>query len=85
MYTTHFIFNELETRCSLIWDDKGNCAIIDPGYKDAEKKDLVAFIESKKLNPVCIMLTHGHFDHIYGLADCARTWNIPVYMDVKEK
>ena len=85
MYTEHFIFNELQTRCCLVWDDKGNCAIIDPGYKDAERTDFVAFIEAKKLNPVCIMLTHGHFDHIYGLADCVRTWNIPVYMDSKEK
>lgn len=85
MYTEYFIFNELQTRCCLAWDGKGNCAIVDPGYKDAERAALVAFIEAKKLNPVCIMLTHGHFDHIYGLADCVRTWNIPVYMDSKEK
>lgn len=80
----HFIFNALQTNCSLIWDDNGFCAIVDPGYIDAEKEQIVAYIASKNLTPVCVMLTHGHFDHIYGLADLIRTYNIPVYMDAKE-
>ena len=84
IHTEYFIFNALQTRCSVVWDDKGFCAIVDPSYKDAERKEIVAFIESKKLSPICVMLTHGHFDHIYGLADFARTYDVPVYMDCKE-
>lgn len=84
MHTEHFIFNELQTRCSLVWDDNGFCAVVDPGYKDAERDRIVAFIEQKKLRPTCVMLTHGHFDHIYGLADFVRTFDVPVYMDVRE-
>ena len=81
-----FIFNALQTRCTVIWDEKGSCAIFDPGYgQDAEKEELVAFIESKRLKPAAIILTHGHFDHIYGLADLASTYNLPIYMDMKEK
>jgi glyoxylase-like metal-dependent hydrolase (beta-lactamase superfamily II) len=67
-----------------VWDDKGFCAIVDPSYKDAEKETIVAFIESHKLTPVCVLLTHAHFDHIYGLADFVKTYNVPVYMDSKE-
>ena len=84
IHTEHFIFNALQTRCSLVWDDKGFCAIIDPSYKDAERETIVAFIEANKLTPVCVMLTHAHFDHIYGLADFVKTYNVPVYVDSKE-
>ena len=84
IHLKHFIFNPLQTNCYLVWDDKGFCAIVDPSYIDAEKEQIVAFISSKKLTPVCIMLTHGHFDHMYGLTDFTRTYGVPVYMDGKE-
>lgn len=84
IHTEHFIFNALQTRCSLVWDDNGNCAIVDPSYKDAEQKEIVAFISANRLTPVCVMLTHAHFDHIYGLAHFVRTYGVPVYMDSKE-
>ena len=79
-----FIFNPFQTNCFLVWDDNGLCAVVDPGYKDAEKEQIVAFIKSRNLTPACILLTHGHFDHIYGLADFASTFSVPVYMDMKE-
>ena len=84
IHIQHFIVNQLQTNCSIVWDDKGVCAIIDPGYIDAEKDKIVAFIGSKGLKPACVMLTHGHFDHIYGLTDFVRTYEVPVYMDAKE-
>ena len=84
IHTRHFIFNELQTNCTIVWDDNGQCAIIDPGYIDAEREQIVAFIADKRLTPVCVMLTHGHFDHIYGLADFIRTYSVPVFMDAKE-
>lgn len=81
----HFTFNAFQVRCSIIWDNNKRCAIIDPGYhEDAERNHIVAFIEDKKLTPVCILLTHAHFDHIYGLKDLMNTYSIPVYMDLKE-
>ena len=79
-----FTFNAFQERCSLVWDEDGHCAIIDPGCKDAETEQLVAFIASRQLVPACIMLTHGHFDHIYGLASLVKEYDIPVYMDSKE-
>ena len=84
IHLEHFIFNPFQTNTYLVWDDNGFCAVIDPGYNDAERNKIVAFIQSKNLTPVCVMLTHGHFDHIYGLADFASTYNVPVYMDMKE-
>ena len=84
IHIEQFIFNPFQENCFLVWDNDGHCAVVDPGYTDAEKKDIVAFIEAKNLKPVCILLTHAHFDHIYGVADFARTYNVPVYMSAKE-
>ena len=84
IHIEQFIFNAFQTRCCLVWDDKGVCTVIDPGYIDAEKDRIVAFIESKNLKPASILLTHAHFDHIYGIADFVRKYNVPIYMDMKE-
>ncbi|MDP0965029.1 MBL fold metallo-hydrolase, partial [Klebsiella pneumoniae] len=50
-----------QQNCSLIWDEKRNAAIIDPGG-DAEK--LIKRIEELDLNLQAILLTHGHLDHV---------------------
>ena len=81
----HFLFNPFQEQCSLVWDETGSCAIVDPGCQGPEIDELTDFISSKGLDPVCIMLTHGHFDHIYGLVALTKIYNIPVYMDSKEK
>ena len=82
IHTHFFIFNAFQQRCTLVSDDKGECAIIDPGFYDSQERDqLFGYIEQNKLHPVCIMLTHAHFDHISGMAEAAAKYDIPVYMD----
>ena len=81
-----FHFNELQECCSVIWDDTKECAIIDPGfYKASERDRLDGFIRDNGLKPVKILLTHGHFDHVFGLKECAGMYGIPVFMDPAEK
>ena len=82
-----FTFNSFQTRCSVVWDDSLSCAIGDPGCSsDAEISELTSFISSRGLKPVCIMLTHGHFDHVLGVADLVSRYdNLPVYMHPADK
>ena len=48
-------------------DQTGDCAIIDCGcYDRNEFSALVGVIESGKLNPVLLLNTHCHLDHIFG-------------------
>lgn len=81
----HFTFNSFQTRCMVIWDKDGCCVFIDPGFcTPSEKSELTAFVASKGLKPACIMLTHAHFDHIYGVAELMKEYEIPTYMHNRE-
>ena len=86
MHIEQFTFNPFQERSSVICDNDGNCAFVDPGFADAAERDrLIGFVSTKGLKPVCVMLTHAHFDHIYGVAELARMYGIPVYMHPGEK
>lgn len=81
-----FCFNAFQECCSVVWDESGECMIVDPGFYDAyEKGELFGFISDKGLDPVRILLTHAHFDHIFGVAETAKHYGIPVYMSAKDK
>lgn len=49
-----------EVNCSILSDD-GKAWIVDPGQ---EAGRIIAHLEKKGLEPVAILLTHAHFDHI---------------------
>ena len=86
MHIEHFTFNAFQEHCILAWDENGFCAFVDPGFSSAAEHDrLAAYVAEKNLKPVCIMLTHAHLDHIFGVAELAELYGIPVYMDAKEK
>ena len=60
-------FNPFQENTYVVWDDDKNCAIIDPGCSDEhERGELVAFIESEGLNPIKLLNTHCHIDHVLG-------------------
>ena len=76
-----FYFNPIRVCCYVAWDDSGECVVIDPGcYGERELQRLKDFVEQKQLKPVRILLTHGHFDHILGLEDVARTWKLDAWI-----
>lgn len=57
---------QMGTNCYVIWDEKSlEAAVIDPGFEDQR---IIDIIKEKKLNVKYILLTHGHFDHLGGVA-----------------
>ena len=77
VHVKNFYFNDFRECCSVIWDETGECVIVDPGCgTEPEKASLYGFISGKGLKPVKILLTHAHFDHILGLADCAGKYRL---------
>lgn len=55
---------------------------MDPGcYTEDEKSELSDFIESGKLTPLKILLTHAHIDHILGINFLAGKYDLPIVMN----
>jgi hydroxyacylglutathione hydrolase len=74
---------QLQTNCYLLWDeDTLDCYIIDPG----DDADFISIeIIERKLKPQAILLTHGHFDHCLACLELKLNFNIPIYLDQKDK
>ncbi len=61
------VFSPIEVNTYILADDSDNCAIIDCGCYDKEESErLLDFIKSKSINPVLLLNTHCHLDHIFG-------------------
>lgn len=81
-----FIVNRLEENTFVAAGAPGRCVIVDPGCEDAaEQRRLADFLDARGLQPEAILLTHGHFDHIYGVAALQKRYGCPVYMSSADK
>lgn len=56
----------LPTNCYIVLDEKGNAAVIDPGGEGAS---ILNRISQENATLSMVLLTHAHFDHIYGLPE----------------
>lgn len=67
MNIRRFACNMLEENCYVVSDDTGDCVVIDCGaYYDNERASIVNYIRDNQLNPVHLLVTHGHLDHNFG-------------------
>jgi glyoxylase-like metal-dependent hydrolase (beta-lactamase superfamily II) len=66
MKIDRFILGDFETNCYVVRADEPatDCLVIDPGF---DAQPVVKSLVEHKLNPVAVILTHGHVDHIAGL------------------
>ncbi len=74
--------NLLQERLYVAWKESGRCILADPGCYDAsEISALEKLLAQEGLTPAAILLTHGHFDHIFGVKPLQdRFGGIPVYL-----
>jgi hydroxyacylglutathione hydrolase len=61
-----------QTNCYIVTID-GKDLIIDPGI------DAIKWVQSQVSNPIAILNTHGHFDHVWSNQALQRAFNIPIY------
>ena len=67
MQIDRLILGEFQTNCYVVRRDESaaDCLIVDAGL---DAGDLIRFLQQHGLHPVAVVLTHGHADHIVGLA-----------------
>ncbi len=72
-----FIFNQFYENTYIVSDSTNDCIIVDPGcYSNDEKNLLKKYIDNNNLNPVKLINTHCHIDHILGNKFVAKTWGL---------
>lgn len=81
-----FVFNPyLENTMVLNAKGSSKAVIIDPGcMPGAETRALEKMVSDQGLEPVAILLTHGHADHTHGAAALQKKYGIPVYMNTAD-
>ena len=71
------VVNMIEENCYILWDETGEAAIADCGaFYDEDRESIRKFIADKALTPKLHLLTHGHFDHIFGAQFVADTYGL---------
>ncbi len=87
LHSRIFTFNPLGTNCVVLWaDGQQACTLVDPGMSSDEGfKDLTEFLQNHDLTPDAILLTHGHFDHAWGVEKLLKLFAVPVYMHPADK
>lgn len=72
-----FTFNPVRENTYILFDETGECVIIDPGMYDGEEQnEVVNFIKDRKLKPVLLLNTHCHYDHVFGNKFVYDTWGL---------
>lgn len=77
------VLGTVATNCYIISNPQTKQAIIiDPADRPQIIDD---YIQTNDLCPVAILLTHGHFDHIFAVAQLSLEYHIKVYAQEEEK
>jgi hydroxyacylglutathione hydrolase len=79
-----YALGPIQTNCYVVraGRDATEAAVVDPGGDAAE---LRLGLASTGASCAAILVTHGHFDHVGGVADLAEGTGAPVYMPAGER
>ncbi len=78
-----FIAGMMQTNCYVVSNEETKeCFLVDPAVCTP---DMVSYIKENGLKLQAILLTHGHFDHILGITEFLREFEVPVYAYEAEK
>ena len=81
-----FTFSPVQENTYVLYNEQGQCCIIDPGcYFPEERDELKTGIEKTGLTPVLLLNTHCHLDHVFGNKFIYDTWGLHLHLHQKEK
>jgi hydroxyacylglutathione hydrolase len=77
-----FTFNPVQENTYVVYNEKRDCCIIDPGcYFATEEQELREFITQNELRPIYLLNTHCHLDHIFGNRYINKTYGLVLYLN----
>jgi hydroxyacylglutathione hydrolase len=80
----NFVLGSIDNNTYLLWDETTQQAVvIDPSFNPAA---VINAIKKNNLNLTGIWLTHGHFDHFFGIPDmvASHSQSIPLLIHPKD-
>ena len=81
-----FTFSPVQENTYVLYNDKGNAFIIDPGcYFEEERDTLAQFLQQNKLQPVKLLNTHCHLDHVFGNKWIYETYGLELHLHPNEQ
>ncbi|MDQ6755789.1 MAG: MBL fold metallo-hydrolase [Bacteroidota bacterium] len=81
-----FTFSPIQENTYLLYNEKKECIIIDPGcYFPEEQQQLKSFIDKIGLMPKMLVNTHCHLDHVFGNKFIAEAFNLTLKMHPEEE
>ena len=84
MLVAGFPAGSFGTNCFIVAPGAGEeCVIIDPG-QDAER-GIEEILGRHRLQPVAVLLTHGHIDHMWSVAPVCGAKNVPAYIHPEDR
>jgi hydroxyacylglutathione hydrolase len=86
LHVKSFIFSPVQENTYVLYNDQKQCCIIDPGcYFPAEKKELKDFVEQNSLQPLLLLNTHCHLDHVFGNKYISELYQLTLHIHRLEK
>jgi Zn-dependent hydrolases, including glyoxylases len=81
-----FVFNPFSENTYVIFNEKNDAFIIDPGnFSEQETETVRKFVSENNLKVKNILLTHAHIDHVLGLQEIYNQFKVPVLLHEIEK
>ena len=83
MKIEQFTFGPFGTNTYVLADEEGKVLLIDPAcFYEQERQELYQTISRlhQPDQPLTIVATHGHLDHLWGAKWATETWHTPVRM-----
>ncbi|MGH3928579.1 MAG: MBL fold metallo-hydrolase [Pseudonocardiaceae bacterium] len=84
MLVAGFPTGSFQANCFVLAAEAGGpCVVVDPG--EGAEQPLDELLRQHRLTPVAVLLTHGHFDHVFAVAPVCDGNDIPAWIHPEDR
>lgn len=81
-----FTFSPVQENTYILYNEQKKAFIIDPGcYFEEERDELASFLKQTELQPIQLLNTHCHLDHVFGNKWIYETYGLELHLHANEK